>query len=181
MKKQIDGSKCKPLSLEEAKNLKYGNTVYFRKENDSRGALKKVKVNGQVKTWKRNTERVQIPWKYGLYDYGYITELYLDDWTLESKPYERFENVRVCPATSSEEMLLEYTNDWLQQHPELDDEVLSDTIAEIDELLADKEDVGYELYEQLPSLMNNYAPQGYYYGTHEADGEWGFWPQDTIE
>jgi hypothetical protein len=32
------------------------------------------RVNGKVKTWKRQPERFQIPVKYGLYVYGYITE-----------------------------------------------------------------------------------------------------------
>jgi hypothetical protein len=30
--------------------------------------------NGQTKTWKRSPDRFQIPVKYGLYEFGYITE-----------------------------------------------------------------------------------------------------------
>jgi hypothetical protein len=29
--------------------------------------------NGQTKTWKRDENRFEIPVKFGLYDYGYIT------------------------------------------------------------------------------------------------------------
>lgn len=31
--------------------------------------------NGQTKTWVRSPERFRVPVKFGLYDYGYVTEL----------------------------------------------------------------------------------------------------------
>ncbi len=31
--------------------------------------------NGKTKTWKRSPERFQVPLKFGLYGYGYLTEV----------------------------------------------------------------------------------------------------------
>jgi len=59
------------ITLEQAKNLQYGDYVI-----DRRG--KKYKVNGKVKTWKRNPNRVRVPLKYGLYTYDYLDEHCLD-------------------------------------------------------------------------------------------------------
>lgn len=36
--------------------------------------IMKWRANGKCKTWKRNPERFQLPIKYGIYTYGYITE-----------------------------------------------------------------------------------------------------------
>jgi hypothetical protein len=37
---------------------------------DDRGQQRRVKVNGKVRTWKRYPSRVEVPFKYGLYEYG---------------------------------------------------------------------------------------------------------------
>jgi hypothetical protein len=58
------------LTLNELKNLTHSE-VYIQGKC---GHFLKVRINGQVKTWKRNPDKVQIPYKYGLYEYGYITE-----------------------------------------------------------------------------------------------------------
>lgn len=68
----------KVLTLDEKKNLKYGDHVYiegykYEKHIASRTWLS-VKINGKPKIWKRSPEKVQVPYKYGLYEYGYITE-----------------------------------------------------------------------------------------------------------
>lgn len=34
------------------------------------GLSRTVKVNGKVRTWKRDPNRVEVPYKYGLYEYG---------------------------------------------------------------------------------------------------------------
>jgi len=67
----------KVLTLEEKKNLKY-NHVFIRCTNlmnPKYGRFYQVKVNGVSKIWKRSPDKVRIPYKYGLYEYGYITEL----------------------------------------------------------------------------------------------------------
>lgn len=33
----------------------------------------KWRVNGKIKTWKRDDSRFQLPIKHGLYDYAYLT------------------------------------------------------------------------------------------------------------
>lgn len=42
--------------------------------------------NGATKTWKRQPERFQIPVKYGMYDYFYITDTDAADWSTVPLP-----------------------------------------------------------------------------------------------
>lgn len=37
---------------------------------DLKGNARTVKVNGKVRTWKRDPNRVEVPFKYGMYEYG---------------------------------------------------------------------------------------------------------------
>lgn len=37
------------------------------------GTARSVKINGKVRTWKRSPERIEVPIKYGLYEYGTFT------------------------------------------------------------------------------------------------------------
>lgn len=62
------------ITLEQAKNLKPGQTVYHTINKNADGTPQRWRVNGKVKTWKRDTSRVQIPVKHGLYAYDYVTE-----------------------------------------------------------------------------------------------------------
>jgi hypothetical protein len=55
------------ITLEEAKKLNYRDILI-----DSRG--KKWRVNGKVKTWKKNPNRVYVPLKHGLYAYDFVDE-----------------------------------------------------------------------------------------------------------
>jgi hypothetical protein len=71
-----------PLTLEEAKALKTGDWIYSRFDFDSRGNPRRFKVNGMPKTWKRDPSRVRVPLKYGMYEFGYITEDTLNNYTL---------------------------------------------------------------------------------------------------
>ena len=56
------------MTLEEMKNLSYGDHVYFE---DNHGNFKMCKVNGNPKTWKTRPLDVEVPLKYGLYEYSY--------------------------------------------------------------------------------------------------------------
>lgn len=47
-------------------------------------AIQYWQKNGKCKTWKRDTTRFQLPIKYGLYSYGYITNENAHLFTLES-------------------------------------------------------------------------------------------------
>jgi hypothetical protein len=55
------------MTLEEVKALGYGSHPDFI-AND--GTLRTCKVNGAVKTWKRDSERIEVSVKYGLYEYA---------------------------------------------------------------------------------------------------------------
>lgn len=75
------------VTLEEAKNLQHGNILHIPK-NPLLSKGKRCfnwRVNGKVKTWKRSPHKVQVPLKYGLYDYDYLTESNLTIFHLESK------------------------------------------------------------------------------------------------
>lgn len=72
-----------PITLEQAKNLKYGDILYHVKNKNSDGTPQRWKVNGKVKTWKRSPERVRVPLKHGLYRYDYLDEHTLDLVNLE--------------------------------------------------------------------------------------------------
>lgn len=50
------------ITLEEAKQLQYRETLI-----DTHG--KRWRVNGAVKTWKRDPKRIRVPLKHGLYAY----------------------------------------------------------------------------------------------------------------
>jgi len=65
------------ITLEQAKNLRHGQTLYGSTYN-RKGQPHQWRVNGQVKTWKRDPSRVRVPIKHGLYAYDYITEHDLD-------------------------------------------------------------------------------------------------------
>lgn len=58
------------MTLEEAKGLRSGQHVWFRSLG-ARTAVR-VKVNGAPKRWKRSLDRIEIPVKYGLYEYARV-------------------------------------------------------------------------------------------------------------
>ena len=62
------------ITIEQAKGLKYGDTLYHTENKNADGTMQRWKVNGQVKVWKRSPERVRVPVKHGLYRYDYVTE-----------------------------------------------------------------------------------------------------------
>lgn len=57
-----------PLTLDECKALRPGNHIWAYTSNDK--TVVRVKVNGKPKRWKRDQNRIEIPFKYGLYEYG---------------------------------------------------------------------------------------------------------------
>ena len=55
------------ITLEQAKGLQYGDILHDRHN-------KRWKVNGMVRTWKRDPSRIRVPLKHGLYSYDAINE-----------------------------------------------------------------------------------------------------------
>ena len=66
------------MKLQQAKELKSGAIVHFDHTFTARGKCRNFRVNGKVKTWKRDADRVYVPLKSGLYTYGAITEWNVD-------------------------------------------------------------------------------------------------------
>lgn len=74
----------KPITLEEAKELKHGDILYHTKNKNADGTPQRWKVNGRVKTWKTRPNQVQIPIKQGLYSFDHLTERDLHTVTLSN-------------------------------------------------------------------------------------------------
>ena len=70
------------ITLEQAKVLTHGDILYHVHNLNADGTPERWRVNGKVKTWKRALSSVQVPLKYGLYGYGYLTERELDQFCL---------------------------------------------------------------------------------------------------
>lgn len=56
------------ITLAEAKALRYGEILISTRDG------KRWKVNGEVKTWKRDASRIRVPLKHGLYVYDALTD-----------------------------------------------------------------------------------------------------------
>ena len=68
------------ITIEQAKELKYGQLVHFYRK----GKCDNWKVTGKVKLWKRNPNRIEIPVKHGLYSHGKLNQFNLFNVHLES-------------------------------------------------------------------------------------------------
>ena len=62
-----------PITLEQAKQLNYGDMLHHINLTNSDGTPLRLRVNGKPKTWKRNPDRIKVPLKHGLYEYGELT------------------------------------------------------------------------------------------------------------
>lgn len=71
------------IALCEAKNLDAGQTVYAIGYYNRDGTAQKFTVHEKPKTWNRNAERVEVTLKRGLKEFVTLTELCLDEFSLE--------------------------------------------------------------------------------------------------
>ena len=60
------------ITLEQAKKLAHGTILYHIENRNADGTPQRWRVNGQVKRWKRDTDRIRVPLKHGLYQYDYL-------------------------------------------------------------------------------------------------------------
>ncbi len=74
------------ITLNQAKKLRFGQTIYMRDQVNSDGTSVRWRVNGAPKLWKRSPGRVSVPVKHGLRDHGYVTEDNLHLFTLKELP-----------------------------------------------------------------------------------------------
>jgi len=72
------------ITLEQAKNLKYGQILYHLILENADGSPAKYKVIGKPKTWKRRPDRVEVSTKRGLYEYVRFNENELHNLALET-------------------------------------------------------------------------------------------------
>lgn len=78
----------KPLTLEQAKELKHGQILYHTQNCNADGTAQRWRVNGKVKTWKRYATRVCVPVKNGLRRCDYLTET--DLWLVSFTEWKKF-------------------------------------------------------------------------------------------
>lgn len=60
------------ITLEQAKGLTHGTILHHVNNRNVDGTPQRWRVNGQVKRWKRDTDRIRVPLKYGLYQHDYL-------------------------------------------------------------------------------------------------------------
>lgn len=103
------------MNLRQAKSLKTGTVLHYTGESTceeyraKKREPRRFRVTGSVQEWKRNPERVKVPIKRGLNEYGYMDETNLHNFHLESE----------CPLLQASE---DYTEDDDSQDPEPDDD-----------------------------------------------------------
>jgi len=61
------------ITLNQAKNLTYGNQLHHVSLKNADGTPQRFRVSGKVKTWKRDSTRIRVPIKRGLYQNGELT------------------------------------------------------------------------------------------------------------
>lgn len=90
------------ITLQQAKQLTYGDLIYSNHFTMSDNCTpKRWRVNGEVKRWKRDPDRIQIPVKHGLYDHAYLchgeiaNRVYIDSITLELFDFELTEEAAI--------------------------------------------------------------------------------------
>jgi hypothetical protein len=60
------------MTTDEARALATSHVAFV----DRDGNIRRAKVNGRVRTWKRSPDRVEVPCKYGLYEH--FTDIAID-------------------------------------------------------------------------------------------------------
>ena len=65
------------MTLDEAKQLEYGQIIYHAFARNADGSPQRWRVAGTIKTWKRDPDRVEIKVRHGMHDHDL-----LDQWNL---------------------------------------------------------------------------------------------------
>lgn len=65
----------------------------------------KVRRNGHTKTWKTRPGEFQIPVKYGMYEYFYITQRDADDWSVTPLPVKTEKVKKIKPPHSPSSLM----------------------------------------------------------------------------
>ena len=70
------------ITFEEAKDLTYRQRIYHLHNKNADGSPQRWRINGRVKLWKRSPQRIEIPIKYGMKGFDYLTENNLSSFSL---------------------------------------------------------------------------------------------------
>ena len=70
-----------------AEMVSYCNSRSHIAVRDRNGNWRRVKVNGAVRTWKRDPQRIEVPCKYGMYEYFTLTTRDINDVLIPVKDY----------------------------------------------------------------------------------------------
>jgi hypothetical protein len=72
------------LTKDIAQNLRVGTLLYSRAYTRGGGKMPlRVRVNGRCKVWKTRPTQFRLPVKWGMYEYGYITDQEVSLWDTE--------------------------------------------------------------------------------------------------
>lgn len=71
------------VTLAQAKKLRYRQVLYHRRWTNADGSAERWRVNGRPKTWKTRPNEVRVPIKRGLFEFGYLTQDNLKDFSLK--------------------------------------------------------------------------------------------------
>lgn len=61
------------MTFDEAKSLSRGAVLHHTLNKNADGTPQRWRVNGKVRLWKRDPNRIEVPIKNGLYRYGTVT------------------------------------------------------------------------------------------------------------
>ena len=70
------------ITLEQAKNLALGDTLYHNTARNADGSHVRWRVNGAAKLWKTRPNDIRIPLKHGLYSYSALTPRHFSEFSL---------------------------------------------------------------------------------------------------
>jgi hypothetical protein len=71
---------CNSVCKGVACSASYGDHFHSHIHKNADGTPVRVRVTGKCKTWKTRPDEFRLPFKYGLYQYGYIDEVNKDEW-----------------------------------------------------------------------------------------------------
>ena len=66
------------ITLEQAKKLEYRDIIHDGEFFNADGSCQRWRVNGKVQVWKRSPDKVRVPIKRGLREFGYLHETNLE-------------------------------------------------------------------------------------------------------
>lgn len=67
------------ISVKEARRLRVGDILYHNFYKNKDGSPQRWKVNGEIKIWKGDKNKIEIPIKNGIQGLDIITEADFDD------------------------------------------------------------------------------------------------------